>query len=281
MNSIILKVTLLGILLLSVVNITVAQKKQVGHIRYLQIRYNGLDTLSAGKISKYSLFYKGAEVTYLDLQDRTPIAARTQQDEMVLNVASGAKIPSETYSYQNLATQVLKFNENFGFGIKLSITDNMSAISWKLSKNTKKIQNIECFSAQAEYRGRVWTAWYTPSIPVSSGPWLLYGLPGMILEAEDLNKTVQFVCEGVIIPAENVEISQPKANYSKEKDLNSKDLPKIVKERLDNAVKMLQNKQKEKGISITGLSIGVSSIEIFDFEKDMEIGRKQQKFPKK
>ena len=268
------KLAFFFIFLFSFSNTLLAQKN-TGHIKFLQVKHDS-DSLSAGTMAHYSLFYKEKEITYMDLQDRTPIPAKVENGEMSLVVPGGKGMP-KVYSYQNLTTKTLKFAENFAPGSKLSVVDNMSPISWKLSKNTKKIQNIQCFSAQAEYRGRVWTAWYAPSIPISSGPWLLYGLPGMILEAEDLSKTVKFICEGVIIPSENVEVSEPKSNSSDGKFINGKDLPKIVKEKLENTAKLMSDKSMS-------LSFGVSSIEIFDFEKDIATKRFQQKLsntPKK
>ena len=35
------------------------------------------------------------------------------------------------------------------------------------------------------FKGRTWYAWYSEDIPVSEGPWKLYGLPGLILRAYD------------------------------------------------------------------------------------------------
>ena len=42
-----------------------------------------------------------------------------------------------------------------------------------------------CQLATCHYRGRIWNAWFSPDIPVSEGPWKLFGLPGLVLEAND------------------------------------------------------------------------------------------------
>lgn len=58
--------------------------------------------------------------------------------------------------------------------------------SWQLvSDSTKVICGYECLKAICNYRGRQWTAWYSPEIPIHDGPWKLCGLPGLILEAHD------------------------------------------------------------------------------------------------
>ena len=252
---------------LYIVSSGISQNK-IGIIKYEQILYTK-DTLSFGSSSKFHLLYKDNEINFVDLLQYETISAKTKE-RFKVKISSSEQISPEIYSYQNLTTKEILFNESFTPNVELSVVDKMTTISWKLLNKSKKIQNIQCFSAQAEYRGRVWTAWYAPSIPVSSGPWLLYGLPGMILEAEDQNKTVKFICEGVVIPSENVEVSEPKSNSSDGKFVNNKDLPKIVKEKLENTAKLMSDK------SMT-LSFGVSSIEIFDFEKDMAMPRIQQK----
>lgn len=56
---------------------------------------------------------------------------------------------------------------------------------WEITDETKDILGYQCFKAIADFRGRRWTAWFAPEIPVQDGPWKLCGLPGLILEAGD------------------------------------------------------------------------------------------------
>lgn len=68
---------------------------------------------------------------------------------------------------------------------------------WTITDETKEILGYECVKAVADYRGRKWTAWFTPEIPVQEGPWKLCGLPGLILEAYDANRDYVFECCGL------------------------------------------------------------------------------------
>lgn len=80
---------------------------------------------------------------------------------------------------------------------KLLITDRVftdcyksvetpSPIDWNIDYNeTKNINGYNCSKAVGKYFGREWTVWYAADIPLSYGPWMLYGLPGLILEASD------------------------------------------------------------------------------------------------
>ncbi len=68
---------------------------------------------------------------------------------------------------------------------------------WEISDSTKEILGYECMMATADYRGRRWTAWFTPEIPVQEGPWKLCGLPGLILEASDNGNVYHFIANGL------------------------------------------------------------------------------------
>ena len=71
------------------------------------------------------------------------------------------------------------------FADAVLVKDNYIDMVWSISHETKYIANIQCIKAITTYRGRQWIAWFSPEISVSSGPWKLHGLPGLILEAYD------------------------------------------------------------------------------------------------
>ena len=52
------------------------------------------------------------------------------------------------------------------------------------------------------------TAWYTPQIPVSTGPDTYYGLPGLILEL-NAGRTTMLCTEVAISSKEALEIEEP------------------------------------------------------------------------
>jgi GLPGLI family protein len=52
------------------------------------------------------------------------------------------------------------------------IADSFS-ISWQISEETKTIKDMVLQKAECDFRGRHYTAWFNPKIPVPDGPWKL------------------------------------------------------------------------------------------------------------
>ena len=58
--------------------------------------------------------------------------------------------------------------------------------NWQIIPDSATIiMNYPCQLAKADFKGRTWFVWYSEDIPISEGPWKLYGLPGLILRAYD------------------------------------------------------------------------------------------------
>ncbi len=77
------------------------------------------------------------------------------------------------------------------------IEDPMPAIDWKISSDTQTFGGLHCQKATGYFKGRTYTAWFCPDLPLHVGPWKLNGLPGVIVEAYDAKKDVQFMFDGV------------------------------------------------------------------------------------
>lgn len=72
------------------------------------------------------------------------------------------------------------------------VREQKPSIDWTITKEEKKIGPYACQKAIGKFRGRMYTAWFTLDIPLNMGPWKLQGLPGLILEASDTDKLIQF-----------------------------------------------------------------------------------------
>jgi GLPGLI family protein len=72
------------------------------------------------------------------------------------------------------------------------ICDELPIPQWNIEDTYADICGFTCQKATADYLGRKWTVWFTPEIPVIGGPWLLWGTPGLILEATDEESLFRF-----------------------------------------------------------------------------------------
>lgn len=72
--------------------------------------------------------------------------------------------------------------------------EEMDAMAWTLLDRDTTVLDYPCQMAVCQYRGRQWTACYTPEIPIALGPWKLQGLPGLILAAHDDTGVFSFEC---------------------------------------------------------------------------------------
>lgn len=77
------------------------------------------------------------------------------------------------------------------------VESKLLPIKWQIKTETKKINNYLCQKALGSFGGRIYTAWFATSLPFNHGPWKLWGLPGLILEATDSANQVKFICNQV------------------------------------------------------------------------------------
>lgn len=73
-------------------------------------------------------------------------------------------------------------------------------IKWNILEETRMIQNYLCLKAITEFRGRKYTAWFTPDLPIAEGPWKFKGLPGLILSIYDDENQVKLYVTSIEFP---------------------------------------------------------------------------------
>ena len=82
-------------------------------------------------------------------------------------------------------------------------------------------------------------AWYTPQIPVSSGPQSYWGLPGLILEI-NAGRTTMLCTEIVLNSADTVKIEKP----TKGKKVNREEYNKIIEVKTDELKERFKNRRR-------------------------------------
>ena len=59
----------------------------------------------------------------------------------------------------------------------------LPTIGWHIADSCKVINGYVCHNATGELYGRHWSVWYAEDVPIIYGPYLLWGLPGLVMEA--------------------------------------------------------------------------------------------------
>jgi GLPGLI family protein len=148
--------------------------------------------------------------------------------DVVVAISGGADV-----LYKNIKEQRYT-NQNDLMGKIFLIKDKLEKIDWKMEGETKNIGEYTCYKAtytrevevrqsgvsvngdkdldkeaKVEKKEITITAWYTPQIPVSTGPRSYQGLPGLILEVNDGSETM--ICSKIVLnPEEKMEVKEPK-----------------------------------------------------------------------
>lgn len=121
---------------------------------------------------------------------------------MYLKVKNGASDPIGNIVFKDYSSQNLICRD---YVQELRIISDTYTIDWKIDEETKNIQDMVLQKAECDFRGRHYIAWFNPKIPIPDGPWKLRGLPGLIIEAYDEKKHVQFNFTSLTLSAEFTE----------------------------------------------------------------------------
>ncbi len=89
----------------------------------------------------------------------------------------------------------------------LKYEDQVPSIKWQLIDSTKTICEYECRQAIGSVYGRTWTVWYSTELPLNYGPYILCGLPGLIMAAKDSDGLFDFKVVGIENAPENTLVS--------------------------------------------------------------------------
>lgn len=163
------------------------------------------------------------------------------------------------------------------FSKRFLVIEDMEQPKWEMSTETKKIGDYTCYKAtlikedttvdwsdmfgrrgrdnqekdstanknkQEEKRLLEVTAWYTPQIPINSGPESYWGLPGLILEV-NAGRTTMLCTEIIINPEETITIEKP----TKGKKVDREEYNKIVKEKAEEIREQFRNRGSRGGRS--------------------------------
>lgn len=150
------------------------------------VKYRVTSNYATSGISYYSLSFNKIESLYESISSQKEISSYTEVisdwngDQFDEYIESSNKDTS--YYYKSL--DIFLFREIYID--KSFYVDDDFELDWQLSNEKKSIEDFICNKATIKFRGRDYIVWYTEEIPFPYGPWKFSGLPGLILEIEEL-----------------------------------------------------------------------------------------------
>lgn len=89
------------------------------------------------------------------------------------------------YSFKNLISNTIYKSVTHPAMYDLYYIPIDDKLQWQILSDTMKIGDVECQKAVTEYGGRKWIAWFDHASPLQDGPYIFYGLPGLIVKLSD------------------------------------------------------------------------------------------------
>jgi len=181
-------------------------KVPVSSLAYYQFQHIR-DTTQAGKvwIEDFMLAFNEQQSVYLSktkiVQDSTQLAILKKADEQNSNVINMGLYRPTTAGQVYVKGKKITLIKNFD-GQIYKISDTPEQTLWQIANDTKTILGYTCQKATGTVKGRTYTVWFSTDVPAAFGPWKLFGLPGLILEAYDQSGRIKFTCTKVVLQAQ-------------------------------------------------------------------------------
>ncbi len=175
--------------------------------------------------NEVSSYYKDGE---MERPEDVDISGNGGNFRMRMRFGGGGDGNSETY--KNIANNQAIDKTNL-MGKDFIIKDELQEYEWKITGQKKQILNYLVMEAMTTVDDTISvTAWFAPQIPVSNGPGLFHGLPGIILELDRDNGNTRIIAKSVdLTPIEEASIEVP----SKGKEVSREEFRQIRKEKME------------------------------------------------
>jgi GLPGLI family protein len=182
------KLFLFFILIIQIFNI---QEKDSFTASYTYFN-EGLDELAIVK-----LYIRDSEsLSIFQIKSQNKKKELENGDNFNINIDGNDKIGKSVY--KNLKDTKIIFRDVYSKNGSLKpciVEEQLPKLRWILGVNEKKIGGYICKSAELNFRGRDYIAWYSPKIPISHGPWKFNGLPGLIFEIKSKDGNISFTLD--------------------------------------------------------------------------------------
>ena len=145
------------------------------------------------QIAPEKSYFYNTQTYYVDSMENDPQGRILYEEALKASISKGKEmfkfLSQQGFMPESRYRCLKDFNNNnmriwdSNMGSKYRYDIDMADLIWDLGDSIKTVVGYECQNAYADYHGRKWEVWFAPDIPIKDGPWQLFGLPGLIMEA--------------------------------------------------------------------------------------------------
>jgi GLPGLI family protein len=168
------------------------------------------------------------------LIDGEPVVSEEEEEDVKFSI----------FNFRSLEKKYFLDEESALFK-KTVIKDELIKPEWNIvSDSVKKIAGYECIMAKGKQCGRDFTVWFTPDIPVNCGPWKLWGLPGLIVDANSNDGYI--VIQLHTLKTTTLSPQEPLVKET----IHKKEFSALLKEEIKKAQRRLSVMSMERGLNV-------------------------------
>lgn len=204
----------------------------------------------------YELTFNLSESVWKEAESLDAGAATASSGGIQMKISVDAGVLYKNTQSKTLLQQTESFSKLF------LISSELEERKWQITGKSKTIGNYKVLEAiydevsesttlslsgdeqttETRMDTTRYTVWYTPDIPVSSGPEQAWGLPGLILEYDD--GSVTYLCTKIVLnPEKGVEIKIPQ----KGKKVTEEEFEAISEQKMEEMMKKYNGGGEDDG----------------------------------
>lgn len=115
------------------------------------------------------------------------------------------------------------------------VVSDDAKFNWNIAEEQKEILGYTCQKATAEFRGRVYVAYFAPKLQFNAGPWKFNGLPGTILEVKSQDGAFSMTAKKLEVKNTATTIANP---YKDAKIISYAEFKNIYKTKYEEMLSM-------------------------------------------